>query len=161
MLIGFDQAMSANRAMAAVLLLHYHLLREGGVSHDQTVYIDADHFDPFVWLDVELTAELAVDVDADLLREGAVIHLLCDLNDAVADFDADCLAQPLVARIFAAWRDGRLSAIPEAGDVVAMVAACRDGLDYPLLAERLAGIYQRHVVASMQAMLNGVLASQP
>jgi hypothetical protein len=61
---------AANGAMASVLLLYYHLLREGGITNDQTIYVNADDFDPFVYLNIKVPRELS-DIDQTLLREGA------------------------------------------------------------------------------------------
>ena len=81
--IGLDNCSAGNRAMASVLLLYFHLLREGGITNDQAVYIDADDFDPFAYASVEVAPELDPEIDQALLREGAVVFLLCDLYDVI------------------------------------------------------------------------------
>ncbi len=47
MIIDSSNVAIGNRAMAAVLLLYYHLRAEGGVTHDQTVYLTALDFNGF------------------------------------------------------------------------------------------------------------------
>ncbi len=46
-----------NKAMASVLLLYYHLLDEGGITNDQTVYIDPNDFNGFDFINLELKAD--------------------------------------------------------------------------------------------------------
>ena len=89
MLIDFENAVQANRAMASVLLLYYHLLREGGIIHEQTVYVNLDDFDAFEYLTAEVTKEQRNETDQQMLREGAAIYLLCELNDVVTDYETN------------------------------------------------------------------------
>lgn len=143
----------ANRATASVLLLYYHLLREGGITADQTVYVDPDDFDPFAFLSAEVSEDLA-DVDASLLREGAIVHLLCDLNDLVGEHEDDPLGHSLTKRILSAAAAGRFEAVPEAVVITSLVAAGEARVRYPELREGLARVYERYVVARFRALLN-------
>jgi hypothetical protein len=142
----------ANRAMASVLLLYYHLLREGGITNDQTVYTNADDFDPFAYLTVEVTNELS-DVDQVLLRQGAAIHLLCDLNDMVGEYESDYLKQPLVKKILAALAAAESAVIPEATAIAKEVVAGEHHMNYPELAASLANVYERYVVSRFRALV--------
>lgn len=137
--------------MASVLLLYFHLLREGGITNDQTVYVNVDDFDAFAFLKVEVSGQ-GTDIDQALLREGAVIHLLCDLNDVVGEYETDLLAQPLIRRIIAANTEGQLAAIPEAADIIEMVSAGELRLDVALLADRLKHVYQKYVLNRFRAL---------
>jgi hypothetical protein len=138
--------------MASVLLLYYHLLREGGITSDQTVYLSGEDFDPFKCLAVEVSNELS-DVDQALLREGAYIHLLCDLNDVVGEYESDYLQQPLVRRVLSALSSAPRTIVPEGAEVVRMVAAGESTLDHRRLAACLSEIYRRYVVTRFRALV--------
>jgi len=144
---------TGNRAMASVLLLYFHLLQERGITNDQTVYVNFDDFDAFAFLTVEVY-EQGSEIDQSLLREGAVIHLLCDLNDVVGEYENDFLAQPLIRRIIAANTEGKFAAIPEAIDIIEMVSAGESQLKVYLLAERLKHVYQKYVLSRFRALVH-------
>ena len=156
MRLEYESAGVANRAMASVLLLYYHLLREDGFTNDQTVYVNADDFDSFTFLDVEVSEELAPDVDQTLLREGAVIYLLCDLYDLVGEYEDNYLQFPFTERVRSARAAGHLAAIPEAEEIVDMISAGESLLDYKELAKRLAQVYERYVRARFLALATGI-----
>lgn len=151
--LNIDNAPKANRAVASVLLLYFHLLREGGFSNDQTVYVNSDDFDPFAYLLVEVSADINLEVDQSLLREGAVIHMLCDLWDTVGEFDSDYLRQPSVKRILGALEQAQGGAIPESMKITSMLRAGESNLDYPELAQALSEIYQRYVSGRFQSLI--------
>lgn len=48
---------------------------------------------------MEIGPNLRQDVDQTLIRQGAVIYLLSDLNDMMRDCDADYLEQPCTQKI--------------------------------------------------------------
>lgn len=150
--INNDNAMAGNRAVASVLLLYYHLLREGGITNDQTVYVNADDFDPFCYLCVEVEGNLS-DIDANLLRQGAVVHLLCDLQDMIDNDEHHYLNHPLVQRILAAAAAGHLAAIPEAAAIVSMVSAGISGFSFATLQAQLAQVYERYVLGRMRSLV--------
>lgn len=151
--IGLDDCPAGNRAMASVLLLYFHLLREGGITSDQTVYIDADDFDPFAYASVEVAPELEPDIDQSLLREGAVVFLLCDLYDVIGEFESSYLDLPWAARALACLSGAGRAAVPEVGPIVEMVASGASTLDHGLLQARIAEVYQRYVVSRMRALI--------
>lgn len=152
--LNLRNSVVANRAMASVLLLYYHLLREGGITNDQTVYINAEDFDPFKYLSVKVSDDLS-DVDELLLREGAAIHLLCDLNDIVGEYETDYLKQPYTKRILAALGAVPDVSVPEALDIARMVASGESSLHYPDLSLRLAAVYQRYVAGRFRELVRG------
>ena len=138
--------------MASVLLLYYHLLREGGITNDQTVYIDPDAFNPFMYLTVEVEMGLT-DVDQDMLREGAAIHLLCDLNDIVSEYESDYLKQPHAKKILAAFAAQKAAAVPEAAAIAKLILAGERSLNYQELSLLLSRVYEQYVVRRMQALV--------
>jgi hypothetical protein len=150
--LDLQSSLIANRAMASVLLLYYHLLCEGGITNDQTIYTNADDFDPFAHLTVEVANELS-DVDQVLLRQGAAIHLLCDPNDMVGEYESDYLQQPLVKKILTALADAEGAVIPEAAAIAKEVAAGEHHLKYQELAAGLASVYERYVVSRFRALV--------
>ncbi len=152
MRLDLESSAIANRAVASVLLLYYHLLREGGITNDQTVYLNTDDFDPFTYLTVEVSNALT-GVDQKLLRQGAVIHLLCDLKDIVGEYERDYLKQPLAKRILSASAAGHFAPIPEAVAVASMVSAGESQLNHQELESRLAQVYERYVVNQFRALL--------
>lgn len=151
--IGVDDCPAGNRAMASVLLLYFHLLREGGITNDQTVYIDADDFDPFAYASVEVAPELDPEIDQALLREGAVVFLLCDLYDVIGEHGSSYLELPWTARALACLSVAGRASVPEVGPIVEMVASEASSLDQALLQARVAEVYQRYVVARMRALV--------
>ena len=151
MLFDFSNCQQGNRAVASVLLLYYHLLREGGFTHDQTVYIEPENFNGFDFLDVEVAEDQRIEIDEQLLREGAVVYLLCDLNDAVTDYEGDYLKQPIVQRIVSAHAGRKLAAIPEAAAILEMLQSGNENLDYDGYQRTLSSIFRTYVVAKFQA----------
>lgn len=143
---------TANRAMASVLLLYYHLLREGGITNDQTVYLDPAHFNALEYLDVTVDASGVGEIDAPLLREGAVVFLLCDLNDVVSEHEDDYLQWPFTQAIVQAHAFGRLAAVPEAALVIAQVERGIAHLDMARYRALLQGIYEKYVVGRWKAL---------
>lgn len=99
--------------MASVLLLYYHLMREGTLGCDCTVYIDPADFDGFSYLDVDVSDDYSPDIEQKLLREGAVVYLLCDLDDTLLEHGVDYLEADYTKRIIAEFDKGRMSCIPE------------------------------------------------
>lgn len=143
---------AANRAMASVLLLYYHLLREGGITHDQTVYLDPTHFSALDHVDVTVDASGAGEIDASLLREGAVVCLLCDLDDMVSEHEDDYPQWPFTQAILQAHAQGRLVAVPEVALVIAQVERGIGHLDMARYRALLQGIYEKYVVGRWQAL---------
>lgn len=150
--ITTDLFPAANRAMASVLLLYYHLLREGGITHDQTVYLDPAHFNALDHVDVTVDGAGAGEIDASLLREGAVVCLLCDLDDMVAEHEDDYLQWPITQAILQAHAQGRLAAVPEAALVIAEVERGMEHLDMVRYRALLQGIYEKYVVGRWRAL---------
>lgn len=150
--ITTDLFPAANRSTASVLLLYYHLLREGGITHDQTVYLDPAHFNALDHVDVTVDEAGAGEIDASLLREGAVVCLLCDLDDMVVEHEDDYLQWPITQAILQAHARGRLAAVPEAALVMAEVGQGIEHIDMVRYRALLQGIYEKYVVGRWQAL---------
>lgn len=147
MLIDAHSACQGNKAMAWVLLLYYHLLREGGITHDQTVYINSEEFDAFEYVSVDVALDQQNEIDQQLIRRGAVIFLLCELNDMVTDYEADYLAQPFTQRILDALAsESAAAAIPEVPRIVQAVSKARGPLDCSAFQGLLREVFETYVV---------------
>lgn len=138
-----DNSHVGNKAMASALLLYYQILSEDGITNDQTVYIDPDDFDGFSYLSVDVDDNLGI--DDEFLKEAAVVHLLCDLNDMIIDYEDDFWLQPLVKRITNSFSQGLLSTIPETVSLFENIEK-HESMDYVKYLEDLDNIYKKYVV---------------
>ncbi len=153
MLIDSRNYADGNRAVASVLLLYYHLLRQGGIENDETVYLDPDTFNATDWLGVQVSEDYAAEIDQRLLQEGAVVAVLCDLNDQIAEYEDAFLRQPFVIQVVAAQAAGKLAAIPEADAIVLLLLAGESELNYDSYRHLLRDVFDRYVVARMRDLL--------
>jgi hypothetical protein len=160
MRIDDNNYLLGNRALASVLLLYYHLLREGGFTNDQTVYLDPDIFNGFDFLSVQVTQEYQGDIDETLLQEGAVIYLLCELNDQIAEYENDYSEQPIVQKILGVYAAGHMSAVPESGKVMDMLLLRSEKLIYKDYQMVLRMIFEKYVVDKFAALLPKTMLSK-
>jgi hypothetical protein len=113
------------------------------VSNDQTVYIDRDDFDGFSFLDASVNEnQMILDIDESLIRKGAVIYLLCELNDMVGEFEEDYLSQEYTKKVISSLSNRERKSIPEVDSIVSMVIAGENTLNYPEYNARLEEIYK-------------------
>ena len=129
--------------MASVLLLYYHIVRAGGISNDETVYVE-QRFNPYDYLDVEITDGIAGEIDEQLIRQGAVVFLICDLNDMISEYDDSYLDQFTTQKILSVCENGLMDSIPESKDIVKLIESSYS-FDYDQYHELLNGIYQRYI----------------
>ena len=136
-----------NKAMASILLLYYHLLSEGGISNDQTVYIDPNDFNGFDFLNVELqeSKNQNLDINENLIKEGAIIYLLCDLNDLIGNYDENYNSQPYVKKIINALSSLNNAQIPEVTLLLNSVSVPETEFNYSEFNEILKVIYKKYV----------------
>jgi len=151
MLIQLANSSVGNRAMASVLLLYYHLLKEGGFAHAVTAFVAPDEFNGFDFLDVRVAPNLGI--DEKWLREGAVIYVLCELNDIVLEHDGSHLAMQFIQKIAGLFKDGKLAAIPECAAVMEQALADAHVLDSAAYQQALAVIFERYVAGRIRAIL--------
>ncbi len=143
-----------NKAMASVLLLYYHLLQEKGFTNDQTVYVDRNDFDGFSFIDTKvIEKECCLDLDEQLINEGAVIYLLSELNDMVVEFDEDYLNQEFTKKIINTLQKRKTYFIPEANDVVELILKGEDILNHDDYSTLLKTIYQKYVVLKFKSFV--------
>lgn len=145
MVIDDSNYKKGNQAMACILLLYYHLIREDGITFDQTVYIETWGFDGFSFLDVKVDEAYCEEIDAILLREGAIISILCDLNDWISNYDDTYLLQAPVINVIDAYEQGKFSAIPETADLITLINTSSYDFDHKKYRTILNSIYQKYV----------------
>jgi len=133
--------------MASVLLLYYHLLDEGGITHDQTVYVDPEDFNGFDFLSVRLKEDTneSLDINESLLREGAIIYLLCELNDIIGEYDKDFNSQPYTRKIINALSGLSVSPISEIKLLLDSISVPETEFNYSEYNEILKVIYRKYV----------------
>jgi len=141
--------------MAYVLLLYYHLIDEGGITNDQTVYIDSKEFNPFDFIDFEIREDegTSLDLDEELIRKGALIHLICDLNDVIGEFDEDYKDQIFTNKIIGALKKCEDGPIEEVAKLIMLLDVPESELDYPKYHELLESIFEVHVKGFMHRKL--------
>lgn len=147
---------SGNKAMAAVLLLYYHLVNGGGFTGNETVYIDPDDFDGYSFLNVEVTEGYEIDIDQALLRQGAIIYLLCDLNDMVGEFEESFHSQEPTKRIIIAYKQGELSEIRELENLLSLFSVGEGEFDFKKYQTILHKIFKLYVVGVFSELVNNV-----
>jgi hypothetical protein len=136
----------ANKAMSSILLLYYHLLKEGGFSADQNVYIDPSDFDPYFFININVDENFRNDIDENFLREGAIVYLVCDLNDLVTEYPHDFFEQELAEGIFGSLSEEGASPIPEAKKLVGYLKENKDKYNYEEYKGILNEIYRKYVL---------------
>lgn len=138
------------KAMASVLLLYYHLIGEGGLGFDCTVYIDPDDFNGFSYLNVEVIQGYGI--EEKLLREGAVIYLLCDLDDMISEHEESYLHAGYTKRILAEFDKRNMSCIPEVKSLIELVRQPQQ-LDWEAYGEIKLNIFQKYVLGHFQQLI--------
>lgn len=153
MIIDSENYKTGNKALASVLLLYYHLIQEGGFTNDQTVCIDPDDFNGFNFLDVKVNGDLNLEIEEKLLREGAVIYLLCELNDMIQNYENDYLKQKTTKKIIAAQNQGKFSSIPETEKLFETLKWSEKKFDYETYNKHMSEIYKNYVVRRFRKMV--------
>jgi hypothetical protein len=136
-----------NKAMASILLLYYHLLDEGGITNDQTVYIDPNDFNPYELISTKVHSEKneSLDIDQTLIIEGSVIFLLCDLNDIIGEFDDNFHSHSLTKKILSVLQEHETNPIPEVSDLLKLVMVAETEFNFKQYNEILQAIYKKYV----------------
>ena len=145
MIIDSTNCEVGNKAMASVLLLYYHLLSESGITHAQTVYLDPADFNGFDFVGAQVSENENIEIDEALIREGAAIYLLCELNDIIVEYDEDFHIQPLFKRIVNTLKAQAASSIPEVEKILDQLLVPDLDLDYAKYNEILQGVYKKYV----------------
>lgn len=145
MKINSDNYAIGNRAMASVFLLYYHMIQDGGFTNDQTVYSNSVDVDLSALLDVQREGDGSGEIDDTLIREGAVISLLCDLDDMIGEFEEDYQTQPYTKSIISKLRGRVSNDVPESRDLVDLVADGIDTFSFEVYREMLTSIYEKYV----------------
>ncbi len=152
--IDSENCMIGNEAMASVLLLYFQIVSGGGFSGDETVFLDQNKFDGYRFLDVEVEESYQPEIDERLIRQGAVICLLCDLNDMISEFDDCYLSHDITKKILAAFSDGKLTSIPEAEELIKLVSVSEVSLDYRKYRQILDSIYCKYVIGTFKRLVH-------
>ena len=145
--------MIGNKALASILLLYYHLCIEGNFSGDETVYIDSEDFNGFDFLQVEIDSSI-IDIDQKLIREGAVIYLLCDLNDLVVEHEQSFMSLEHTQKILEAARGGKMSEIPETKILFGLFDTNETSFDFVKYNDTLRGIYSKYVKGRISSIVS-------
>ncbi|MVF14850.1 hypothetical protein FT643_22190 [Ketobacter sp. MCCC 1A13808] len=146
MIIDSTNYKIGNQAMANVLLLYYHLLDEGGITNDQTIYLDPEEFNGFDFLDFEVNnSGVNHGIDETLVKQGAIIYLLCDLNDMIAEYDQDYGLQPITKKICSALKTHESIPIPEVKPLLNTVLVPESEFNCSAYNEILQNIYRKYV----------------
>ena len=141
--------------MASVLLLYYHLLVEGGITNDQAVYVDQNIFDGYSFLNIEVTEQNnESEINEKLIREGAVIYLLCDLNDIIGEYEDNYLKHEYTIKLNKAYKEGLLSSIPETKELFEIIMVPEKEMNYKLYNQCLNNIYNKYVVGMFSELLS-------
>lgn len=144
---------SGHRAIAWILLLYYHLLREDGITHDQTVYVDAEEFNAFESIALEVALDQQGEIDQQFIRRGAAIYLLCELNDMVTDYEADYLEQPFTQRVLNALASEAVrAAIADVSEIVKTVSRVQAPLDNAVFQSMLQEVFTTYVVQEFKTL---------
>lgn len=141
--IGQENYYVGNDAMGSVLRLYYHLLKDGGITFEQEV-LGSILFDPYAFLEVEVDPGYEDFIDQALLREGAVIHLLCRFSDIIDDCDDEYLLHPITQKILDAYATGQMAAIPECDELFGILEPYGMGSQRYRIC--LDGIYRKYVL---------------
>ena len=142
-----------NLAVASVLLLYYHLASEKGITNDQTVCLDPELFDGFSYLGVEVAPEYQDYIDPQLLREGAEICLLCDLNDMIGEYEDTFTCQPIVERMLSIQSNGQSLTIPEFNEVLNLVRGGEELFNYSEFRSLKSAIFEKYVESRFRRLL--------
>ena len=146
--IGDDNTMEGNNAVASALLLYYHLATEGCFCGDETVYMDRKVFDGFRYLDVVVADAHNPEINEKFLREAAVIFILCDLNDMITEHEESFHYFEITRKIITAFKDGRLSAIPEVAPIFELLENDEVNFNFSAYSDNLRMIYEKYVLGS-------------
>lgn len=128
MKITIKNCQVGNKAMAWILLLYYHIINEGGITCDQTVYIDINEFDPYQFLDLKVV-ENNLEIDEELIKEGTTIFFICEINDMVSqyDYNDDYKKLDYYLKIKKLFEDGKFSIIPETNKLFKLLDINKNG----------------------------------
>ena len=148
--------MVGNNATAAVLLLYYHMATCGGFTNDETVYIDQSIFDGKRFVDVVVEEDQKNEIDQEFLRQGAIIFLLCDLNDIIDQCEDWYLSHEETKEILSLYDQGKMSAIPEVSELISLLKVPEIELDYESYSEILSIIYEKYVLGAFARLQTGV-----
>ena len=141
-----------NKAMACVLLLFYHLSEEGGFIGSETVYIDRDLFNGFDYINVSVADSNSNEISEELLRTGAVVYLLCDLNDMVCEFPDEFLDSSFTKKVIDILELKGCLIIPELNSIIKLFKATESEFDYRKYYAALELIYNKYVVGTFHKL---------
>jgi hypothetical protein len=139
-----------NKAMASVLLLFYHLSEGGGFISSETVYIDPAVFNGFDYVDVSVTSQNRNEICEKLLREGAVIYLICELNDMISERDYECPKLSFTKDIVNLLKRKAIRIIPELAHLLRLFDDTEAGFDYKKYHSSLEIIFTKYVLATFK-----------
>ena len=135
-----------NRAMASILLLYYHLISEEGFTNDQTIYSESIDVDLSSLLNAYTVEEDSSEINVQLIREGATISLICDLNDCLANYEKDYVLQPQYKQIKSLLDKRYLNIIPEVDLLLELIQGGINSFDFQDYKNILELIYQKYVM---------------
>jgi len=144
--------MIGNKALASVLLLYYHLCIEGNFSGDETVYIDSEDFNGYDFLQVEIDSSI-IDIDQKLIREGAVIYILCELNDLVVEHEQSFMSMEHTQKIIEVASEGKMSEIPETKNLFELFNTDEISFDFEKYNDILQGIYSKYIKGRINSLI--------
>jgi len=144
MQVGYD-------AMAAVLLLYYEIGRDGGFSHDQTICLTGNSFNGFDYLLIDVDESLDNEIDELLIRQGALIYLLCDLHDEINEHEDDFIFQgrstKIINRIRAIEGRKKYTTMPELESLFELICDTEGAFEYSAFMNILEAVYTKYVVS--------------
>ena len=130
--------------MGTVLFLYYKMIEEGGFLAGQSSYINHDDFNAYDFINVavnELGNE-SLGIDGKLLRQGAVIALLCYVHNSISEEDLVPSENDVSIKLLVKYG---ATIIPEISAYLSCVLTQDNDINYDLYNKILNAIYEKYV----------------
>ena len=96
---------------------------------------------------------MSLGISEDLLRKGALVYLVCELNDMVAEYEENYLSQEHTQKILQSLTQINSNDFPEIKELTEVVSLGENGLNYRKYESILVNIYKSYVYSRFKSIL--------
>ena len=100
-----------------------------------------------------VSEDVSVDIDQALIRQGAMVYWVCEINDVVGEYDDSFHSHPYFTEVFEKLKQHCSAVYPEVASLLGLLAVEEDCLNYQQYNSAIKAVFKKYVFERMQSIV--------